>query len=284
MRLPRRAFRSPFKYARSSHRSRHGTTRRAARCHERRTICNDCHMNLANLDRVAHQRLRVVEEQAFSACKDVTMCAVALSEIPRLVIEYPIVFSLDGENGKLIPVALFGVNPEQNLYWRDGRWNSISVPLNIGRQPFFVALADNPADQGSKTLVPCINLENPGVQEAAGEALFDAGGVETPYLRHKLALLAELVDGEPKTRAFMERLGALELIAPIQLELKAPGQQSRKITGLQTIEERKMRALDGAVLAELNGLGYLHAIHAMMSSLGHLQVLARRASLPAVGA
>jgi hypothetical protein len=222
-----------------------------------------------------------VEEQAFSACKDVTMCAVALSEIPRLVIEYPIVFTLDGENGKLIPVALFGVNPQENLFWRDTRWNSISVPLNIGRQPFFVALADNPADAGAKTLVPCINLDNPGVQESAGEALFDANGAESSYLRHKLAMLAELVDGEPKTRAFVERLSALELIAPIQLELKALGQQPRKVTGLQSIDERKMRALDGAVLAELNGLGYLHAIHAMMSSLGHLQILARRASMPA---
>lgn len=241
-------------------------------------------MNLANLDRVAHQRLRVVEEQAFSACKDVTMCAVALSEIPRLVIEYPIVFSLDGENGNLIPVALFGINPEQNLYWRDGRWGSVTVPLNIGRQPFFVALADDSAAAGEKTLVPCINLENPGVQESAGEALFDAGGAETPYLRHKLALLAELVDGESKTRAFIERLSALQLITPIQLELKAPGQESRKITGLQTIDERKMRALEGTVLAELNGQGYLHAMHAMMSSLGHLQILARRASLPATSA
>jgi hypothetical protein len=212
------------------------------------------------------------------------MCAVALSEIPRLVIEYPIAFTLDGENGKLIPVALFGVNPEQNLYWRDDRWSSVSVPLNIGRQPFFVALADNPAGAaGTKTLVPCINLANPGVQDSAGEALFDSSGNETPYLRHKLAMLAELVDGEPKTRAFIERLVALELITPIQLELKAPGQPSRKITGLQSIDEKKLRALDGTVLSELNGLGYLHAVHAMMSSLGHLQILARRAAMPANG-
>jgi hypothetical protein len=239
-------------------------------------------MKLSNLDRVAHQQLRVVEERAFSSCKDVTMCAVALSEIPRLVIEYPIAFTRNGENGPLIPVALFGVNPEQNLYWRDDRWNSVSVPLNIGRQPFFVGLADNPAaGEGEKGLIPCIDLENPGVQDAAGEALFDASGAETPYLRHKLALLSELVDGEQKTRAFVERLTALELIQPIQLELKAPDSPPRKISGLHSIEEKKLRALDGAVLVELNGLGYLHAIHAMLSSLGHLQILARRASAPA---
>ena len=30
------------------------------------------------------------------------------------------------------------------------------------------------------------------------------------------------------------------------------------------------------MLAELNGPGYLHAMYAMLSSLGHLQILARR--------
>ena len=234
-------------------------------------------MKLANLDRVAHQKLRVVEERAFSTCKDATMCVVTLNEIPRLVIEYPIAFTPGEQNGRLIPIALFGVGPERNLYWQGDRWNSVNVPLNIGRQPFFVAVADNPVDGGNtKSLVPSIDLENPGVQESAGEALFDANGGETPYLRHKLALIADLIDGEQKTRAFVDRLVALELIQPIQLELKAPGQPPRKINGLQTIDEKRLRGLDGAVLAELNGLGYLHAMYAMLSSLGHLQILARR--------
>lgn len=210
------------------------------------------------------------------------MCAVTLSEIPRLVIEYPIAFTKSNETGPLIPVALFGVNPEQNLYWRDDRWNSVSVPLNIGRQPFFVGLSDNPVPgTGEKSLVPCIDLDNPGVQSEAGEALFDTSGAETPYLRHKLALLAELVDSEQKTRAFVEKITALELIQPIQLELKSPNNPPRKISGLHSVEDKKLRALDGAVLAELNTLGYLHAMHAMMSSLGHLQILARRSPAPA---
>jgi len=238
-------------------------------------------MKLANLDRVAHQQIRVLEERAFSACKDATMCAVTLSEIPRLVIEYPIAFTKGDENGLVVPVALFGVNPEQNMFWHEDRWNSVSVPLNIGRLPLFVGVADNPAGgEGAKALVPCIDLENPGVQESDGEALFEANGTETPYLRHKLASLAELVDGEQRTRAFIERLVALELIQPIQLELKAPNRQPRKITGLLSIDDKKLRTLDGAVLAELNGLGYLHAMYAMLSSLGHLQVLARRAGTP----
>jgi hypothetical protein len=235
-------------------------------------------MKLANLDRVTHQQLRVDEDRAFSACKDVTMCVVTLSEIPRLVIEYPVAFTKGDENGTLIPVALFGVDPEQNLYWRDNRWNSASVPLNIRRLPLFVSVADNPAGgEGAKALVPCIDLENPGIQESGGQPLFDPDGTETPYLRQKLSSLAELVDGEPRTRAFIEKLIALQLIQPIHLELKAPNRQPRKITGLHSIDEKRLRALDGAALAELNGPGYLHAMHAMLSSLGHLQILARRA-------
>lgn len=239
---------------------------------------------LANLDRVAHRNLRVQDGRAFAACKDITMCAVVLSEIPRLVIEYPMAFTRHGETGEYICVALFGVDPDRNLYWRDERWSGATVPLNVGRQPFFVGLANNPAGgEGAKGLVSCIDLENPGVQTSEGEPLFDENGGETPYLRHKLALLAELIDGEQKTRAFSEKLVALDLLQGIALELKAPGQEPRKITGLFAVDERKLRALDASAIADLHAAGYLHAMYAMLSSLGHLQVLAHRSAPASAG-
>jgi hypothetical protein len=236
--------------------------------------------NLVNLDRSTHQDLRVDEERAFAACKAVPMCAVVLSEIPRLVIEYPLVFTRNGETGQYICVALFGVDPGHNLFWRDGRWNSFTVPLNVGRQPFFVGITESPAGgERPKGLVTCIDLDNPGVQTSAGEALFDAAGAESPYLRHKMMLLNELIDGEPTTLAFIEKLVTLELIQPIQLELQTIGAPVRKISGLYSIDERKVRALDAKTFTDLHAAGYLHAIYAMMSSLGHLQILARRSAL-----
>ena len=232
---------------------------------------------LVNLDRVAHLKFRVQEERAFSVCRNLTMCPVILDEIPRLVVEYPIVFVKNGEAGKYISVALFGADPEVNLYWREDRWNSYSVPINIGRQPFFVATTDNTIGAaGPAGLITCIDVENPAVQTEVGEALFDESGKETPYLRHKLALLAELVDGEQRSEQFVEKADSLGLIRPIQLELRAPGAEPRKISGLHSIDEPKLRALDGATLAELNSSGQLHAMHAMLSSLGQLQILARR--------
>jgi len=238
--------------------------------------------NLVNLDRVAHRNLRVVEEQAFSVCKDLTMCPVSLSEIVRLVVEYPIVFTKTAENGVFVCVVLLGITPDRNLYWQDGRWNSFMVPLNVGRQPFFVALAEpSGADPATQQAITCIDLDNPGVQAIDGEPLFDANGDYTPYLQHKMRLLAELVDGEHRSRLFTEKLAELGLIHPIQLELKMPGAETRKFSGLYSIDERKLRALDAAAAADLNSNGYLHAAHSMISSLGHLQILARRASAAA---
>jgi hypothetical protein len=247
--------------------------------HEMNAICNhSCMTNLVKLDRVAHRNLRVEEEPAFSACKDITMCAVSIDEIARLVIEYPVVFTKDSDKDQYVCVALFGISPEKNLFWKDGRWNSFSVPLNVGRQPFFVGLNDAPAGGGSPELITCIDLDNPGVQAISGEALFDAEGNYTAYLKHKMKMLAELVDGEQRSRLFSQKAAELGLVHAMQIELKTPGGEPRRISGLYSIDARKLRALEAGVVAELNANGYLHAIYAMLSSLGHLQILARRAT------
>lgn len=240
------------------------------------SICNDSHMTkLANLDRLAHKDLRVQEEVAFSSCKDITMCAVTLNEIARLVIEYPIVFTRNADTAQFTCVALFGVDPQHNLFWHDGRWDSFSVPLNVGRHPFFIGLA-GPVREGPPTLLTCIDLDNPAVQTATGEPLFDASGAESAYLRQKIAMLAEVVDGEQRCQAFAEKLAALGLIMPIPLELRVANSPPLRINGLHSIDEQKLQALDAPTLAELHKLGYLHAMHAMLSSLGHMQILARR--------
>jgi hypothetical protein len=197
------------------------------------------------------------------------------------VVEYPIAFTRNENSEQFVCVALFGCEPTENVFWRDGQWDSLLLPLNIGRQPFNVTVADNPlAGAGQKELVSCLDVENPAVQTERGEALFDAEGAETPYLRHKLTLLLELVEDERRSREFTDHVAKLGLIRPFQLEFKPPGQaQPRKITGLHTIDEAKLRALDEATLADLNSRGYLHPIYAILSSIGQLQVLARRGAV-----
>jgi hypothetical protein len=233
--------------------------------------------NLVNLDRNAHQKLRINDARALSVFSNLNMCPVVPSEIARLVIEYPIAFAKNSDSGQYICVAVFGLDVGQNLYFRDGNWTSYTVPLNVGRQPFYVGVAENPeGGAGTKNLITCIDLENPGVNESEGEALFDASAAETPYLRHKLAQLNDLVDADERARDFTEKAASLGLIHAIQLDIKKPGSEPRKVGGLHSIDEKKLRELDAATLTDLNSRGYLHAMYAMLSSLGHLSILARR--------
>jgi hypothetical protein len=152
------------------------------------------------------------------------------------------------------------------------------VPLNVGRQPFFAGVGAQPADGQENTLITCIDMDNPGVQESAGEALFDATGNETAYLKHKMTLLSELIEGERRSREYTERMVSLELIKPMQIEIKLSGQAPRKIGGLFSIDEKRLRTLDAGALHDLHSRGYLHVMHAMLSSLGHLQIFARRST------
>lgn len=207
------------------------------------------------------------------------MCAISPTEIPRLILEYPVVFTQHGETKEFLLVSLFGVDPQRNLFWREEKWQSFAVPLNVGRQPFFLEARSNTENaETTQRLVACIDLDNPGVQESTGERLFDEEGNETPYLKHKMSVLSELVDGERRGRAFTDRINALGLIKPVQLELKEPGAAPRKIGGLFSIDELKLRALPSETIVELNSNGYLHVIHAMLLSLGQFAILARRAS------
>lgn len=233
---------------------------------------------LVNLDRAAHRQLRVVEERAFSVFRNANMCPVHLSELGRLVIEYPLAF-VQNEAGKYICAAIFGVEAQENLYWEGDRWTSQSLPLNVGRQPFFAMLANDPAKTGEPAqLLTSIDLDNPGVQAEEGEPLFDEAGKESPYLRHKLAMLAESIDAERRTQEFVERASSLGLIRPFQLEFKVPGGEPKRVAGLNTIDEKKLRELDAATLAELNAPGYLHGMYAMISSLAHLRILMQRSA------
>ena len=158
---------------------------------------------LANLDRSAHQGLRVLEDRAFAACSVASTCLVIINEIPRLVAEYPVAFTKNSVTGDFVCVALFGAVPGQNVFWRDGRWDSYFVPLNVARQPFSVGVAENPA-AASRQKNSSLASTSTTTRCRAMRARRCSKAMANTHLilRHKMKLLAELVDGEQRTRQF----------------------------------------------------------------------------------
>ncbi len=225
--------------------------------------------NFVALHNQLHQQLRIDTHLVESLGATNNMVPVVISEFLRLVVHYPIVFTKSGETGNFLCVALLGFEAGENLFWSDNQWQSIYTPLNIMRQPFFVGQENN------QTLI-CIDTDSNALKSGRGEAIFDAAGAETVYLQKIKSRLAELLDGETRTRDFINVLLALNLIMPMALDISFANTQQQRVQGLYTINEERLAQLDANQLIELQQQGYLQPIYTMIASLGQVYALIQK--------
>jgi hypothetical protein len=213
-----------------------------------------------------HQPLRVNPSQIEVLGAQERMVPVVISEFLKLIVDYPLVFTKSADTGRFICVALLGFDDGENLFWQDNRWNSIYVPLNIQRQPFFIG-KDN-----DRTLV-CIDIESSCLTSGIGDALFTPQGEETLFLQQIKAKLAELVNGELQTQEFIQWLMELKLIMPLSLDITFANQKTQRVQGIYTIDEEKLSALSREQWLDLQERGYAKPIYTMIASMGQLYAL-----------
>jgi len=226
---------------------------------------------LAALNNAVHRYIRVNQEQVLAQAAQLSMVPVILGEFLKLCVQYPIVLTKNGATGQFTCVALFGFDKTENLFWTQGRWDAIYLPLQISRQPFFLG-----ADGDPSQAAVCIDTMHPSVQQSQGEAIFDEHGAETPYLQKAKQMLATLLNGEEQTNQFIRKLLALELLRPMRLEIEFADRQKQQVQGLYTIDEARLKLLPGQTIAELHSLEYTGPIYTMLASLGHIYSLVQR--------
>ena len=213
-----------------------------------------------------HQSVRVDTLRIESLGANERMIPVVPSEFLKLVVDYPLVFTKSADNGRFICVALLGFEDKENLFWDDNRWNSIYVPLNIQRQPFFIG-----HDQGK--IVICLDTESTCLSSGNGEPLFTTQGEETLFLQKAKVQLAELLKGEEEAQNFIACLMELKLIMPMSLDISFANQQSQRVQGIYTIDEERLATLDNTQLVDLHQRGYTKLIYTMVASLGQIYAL-----------
>ena len=75
--------------------------------------------------------------------------------------------------------------------------------------------------------------------------------------------------------ALSAALTAYDLIEPFMLEFETHGEKT-KLSGLYTINEEKLRSLDGASLEKLNRTGFLESIYMVLASIANFRALIDR--------
>lgn len=225
------------------------------------------HVLLNNID---HHALRVDTARSVALGDNVMSAPVFLTEFRNVQTHYPIVFAKAAEGGWQ-PVALFGLQEGQNLYLDERGWDAGYVPLAHARQPFLIG-------RDGDALMVHIDLDSPRVATDRGEPLFREHGGTTDYLDRMTSMLLALHEAIPTTAAFANALSTHGLLESFVLDVEFEDGGQGRLAGFHTINEERVRALDGRALSVLHQAGHLEAIFMAMASLGHLRGLIDRAN------
>lgn len=232
--------------------------------------------NHVQLDNITHKDLRIRQQHGAEFGDNVGTVPAFPTEFADVQREYPIFFRRD-KNGDFYAVALLGFAPDENLYLNGDRWDAVYLPGIIARGPFLIGFQER-QEGGEVVREPVIHLDmdNPRVSQTEGERVFLEHGGHSPYLQRITRILGGLNDGHVINKRMFEAFTALDLISPVELEVKITGTEPVKLPGFFTLEREKLAGLDSAKLYDLHKQGFLHAAYLVLASHGILNKLIDR--------
>ena len=217
-----------------------------------------------------HSTKRVITDRGTEFGDNVMFTPVFPHEFRQVQASYPIVFIREIQSERYRPVALFGLQKDENLYLNGKEWDAAYIPLAVRMPPFTIGRGSN------KELSVSIDLQHPRVNEELGEELFYGNGEHTPFLTQVSELLLEIHQAEQALPLFCALLDEMQLIEPFTLEITLNDGTSGKLAGYHTIAEEKLRELEGTDLERLHSSGYLMPSFMIIASLAQLTGLIER--------
>jgi hypothetical protein len=186
---------------------------------------------------------------------------------------YPILFTKDPNTGGFFAAAVLGLEPGQNLFLQEDRWDATYVPAMVRRQPFLIATS---REGDEKPPVVSLDLDHPRVSQDEGEALFDSKGEPSELLNQKIGLLEKLHRGLQHSSGFVDALLKHQLLVQVVLDLSFNDGGKKTLQGFYCIAEERLYQLKGEALESLNQAGYLQPVFMAVASLSRVRELIER--------
>jgi len=166
----------------------------------------------AHLNNVEHRDLRVITARGPQFGDNVMYSLTFPAEFRNVQAHYPIVFG-KAADGTFTPLALFGFHEKQNLFLRNGAWESTYIPMMVERMPFLIGNAPNGK-------VVHIDLDSPRVSRTEGEPIFNEHGANSEFLERMTGVLGALHEGIESTPAFVMALLGHNLLESFVLDIQ----------------------------------------------------------------
>ncbi|MEG3765657.1 SapC family protein [Alteromonas sp. 14N.309.X.WAT.G.H12] len=223
-------------------------------------------INYVPLNKENHKDIKVAVNNAFAFAKNTHLSAASIREYAQLASSMPIVFIQDPKSERYHTVAMLGMEQGQNLFLLTDKWKGPHVPMNILRYPFDIR------PEGEKLGV-YIDENSDLVGKDEGQPLFKEDGEPAEFLENRQKFLGDLANSEMMTQRFIQQVIDLKLLDPIQIRLTYKDGQQRNVTGMMSINEKRLIELPEEKVVELHKQGFLGALYAIMMSMGQLNRL-----------
>jgi hypothetical protein len=231
--------------------------------------------NIVPIKKEAHQNLTVSAKRDLSHVANQHIVPVNAREFAQAATSYPIVLVKDPDTSRFRSVVMLGLEAGENLYSNEDKWDAVYVPQSISMVPF--ALGLDPEKEN--TLTTCIDLDSSFVGEGKENALFDAEGKETEFLKGIQESLGRLYDNEVMTEKFIKELTENDLLQELELKVNFNSGNNKKLVGLFGIDEQKLQDLSDEKVIDFHKRGLFIPIHAMLGSIGQINRLAQLRNL-----
>lgn len=221
------------------------------------------------ITRARHFDCSLASIEGFEFSQGINSVPLTAVEFPLAAAEYPIIFA--GSAGEIAPAVILGLGGAENLFLApDFSWLGKYIPAFIRRFPFVFSRADD-------RFLLCVDEKYAGFnRDGLGEKFFTPEGELAPFVQNVLAFVQEYQAQFTRTQMFCAKIEKLEILEPMQAQITIDGVMQNMLSGFQTVNREKLKALPGDTLAELAATDELELIYLHLQSMRNFDALRDR--------
>ncbi len=227
------------------------------------------HVQLNNIE---HAKLRVRTERSAELGDNVMFSPTFPHEFRNVQAHYPIVFIKEEKENRFRPIALFGMEKDENLFLENDKWDAPYLPIVNRMQPFLIGVKPGP----EREMEVHVDIEHPRMSETEGTPLFLDHGGHSDMLKEIVGILGDVHEGEASINGFSAALTDLGLLEPFTLDVTLNDNSKNRLAGFYTISEEKLQTLSAAHLDGLHKSGFLMPIFMAVASIAQFRGLIDR--------
>jgi len=223
------------------------------------------------LNSAHHRDLKVTPNCVVNAVKDQHIVNIRVSEISKASACMPIFLNQFEGSDDWSVSAITSLELHKNLFVADNKWSVNYVPNVMKAYPFFLV---NGQKEGEFTIG--IDEESDAFNKDEGVNIFDEEGKNTQSMDAIVELLQSDIGGRVHTKKFVDTLVEFDLINSLTMRVQYEDGQVQTLTGLNSVDERKLTAMDDETFCKLRETGFLAPIYALILSVFQLNELMKR--------